>query len=251
MKRAKDLASQTQLKYRQSGQGSEAELAERDLKLELEEKELEAARKRGSAGHGQVDESRALLMAPPGALQRQPPVLVPNAADADDSDESAGGSDGDDGAWSRAAGQSLGLGRRPLALPCLAHPRPADGLSTSTLVRVPCADDEDDDDDDTAALLAELEKIKAQRAEEAARKAVERAQAEHVERAAELAGGNPLLNLGAGGGGSAPDFGVKRSWHEDSVFKHQARGEPPAKKQFVNDTTRSEFHRRFLNRYIK
>jgi protein CWC15 len=117
---------------------------------------------------------------------------------------------------------------------------------------LPCAD-EDEDDDDTAALLAELEKIQAQRAEEAARKAVERAQAEHVERAAELAGGNPLLNLGGGGGGGGgvPDFGVKRSWHEDSVFKHQARGEPPAKKQFVNDTLRSDFHKRFLNRYIK
>ncbi len=44
---------------------------------------------------------------------------------------------------------------------------------------------------------------------------------------------------------------VKRSWHEETVFKHQSRGEPAAKKRFVNDTIRSDFHRRFLNRYIK
>ena len=114
-------------------------------------------------------------------------------------------------------------------------------------------EDDDDDDDDTAALLAELEKIKAQRAQEAAKKETERAQAEHLERAAELAGGNPLLHLGAGGGGAAAaaEFGVKRAWHEESVFKHQARGEPAAKKQFINDTTRSDFHRRFMQRYIK
>ena len=91
MTRAKDLASHTQLKYRQDGQATDAELASRDLKLELQEKELEAARKRASAGSGPVDESRALLLAPPGRL-------VPSAIDADDSDESAGEGDGDEGA---------------------------------------------------------------------------------------------------------------------------------------------------------
>ena len=44
---------------------------------------------------------------------------------------------------------------------------------------------------------------------------------------------------------------VKRSWHEETVFKNQARSEPAAKKRFINDTIRSDFHKRFLNRYIK
>ena len=106
------------------------------------------------------------------------------------------------------------------------------------------------DEDDTAALLAELDRIKAERAEEAARKEAARNAAADIERAAELASGNPLLDL-AGGGGGPIDFSLKRSWHEETVFKNQARSEPAAKKRFINDTIRSDFHKRFLNRYIK
>ena len=51
------------------------------------------------------------------------------------------------------------------------------------------------DDDDTAALLAELDRIKKERAEEAARKEATRAQAEMVEKQQAVAGGNPLLHL--------------------------------------------------------
>ena len=31
----------------------------------------------------------------------------------------------------------------------------------------------------------------------------------------------------------------------------QERGEPKVARRFVNDTIRNDFHRRFLNRYIK
>lgn len=34
------------------------------------------------------------------------------------------------------------------------------------------------------------------------------------------------------------------------MFRHQARGEPPLKKRFLNDTTRNDFHVRFLARYM-
>lgn len=44
---------------------------------------------------------------------------------------------------------------------------------------------------------------------------------------------------------------VKRRWDDDVVFKNQARGEPKAQKRFINDTIRSDFHKRFLTRYIK
>jgi protein CWC15 len=40
-------------------------------------------------------------------------------------------------------------------------------------------------------------------------------------------------------------------WDDDVVFKNQAKGEIQQQKRFVNDTIRSDFHRRFLNCYIK
>jgi protein CWC15 len=44
---------------------------------------------------------------------------------------------------------------------------------------------------------------------------------------------------------------VKRRWDDDVVFKNQARTEPKRQKRFINDTVRSDFHRRFLDRYVK
>lgn len=41
------------------------------------------------------------------------------------------------------------------------------------------------------------------------------------------------------------------SWDDDVVFRNQSRGEPKAAKRFINDTIRSDFHRKFLNKYIK
>lgn len=40
-------------------------------------------------------------------------------------------------------------------------------------------------------------------------------------------------------------------WDDDVVFKNQARGEKKARKRFINDVIRSDFHRRFLGKYIK
>jgi hypothetical protein len=40
-------------------------------------------------------------------------------------------------------------------------------------------------------------------------------------------------------------------WDDDVVFKNQARSEPKAQKRFVNDTIRNDFHKRFLQRYIR
>jgi protein CWC15 len=122
-------------------------------------------------------------------------------------------------------------------------------------------DDDDDDDsdseDDTAALLAELERIKKERADAAARREADDAENDALEKAEALASGNPLLDLKPGeknGGGGFDDddaFVAKRRWDDDVVFKNQTRGEPKTKKRFVNDTIRSDFHRRFLNKYVK
>ncbi len=40
-------------------------------------------------------------------------------------------------------------------------------------------------------------------------------------------------------------------WDDDVVFKNQARNEPKQQKRFINDTIRNDFHKRFLQRYIR
>ncbi|PIA61934.1 hypothetical protein AQUCO_00200136v1 [Aquilegia coerulea] len=106
-------------------------------------------------------------------------------------------------------------------------------------------DDDDDDEDDTEALLAELDRIKKERAEEKLRKERLEQEEELKNREAELIRGNPLLN------NAAASFGAKRRWDDDVVFKNQTRGETKATKRFINDTIRNDFHRKFLQKYMK
>lgn len=46
------------------------------------------------------------------------------------------------------------------------------------------------------------------------------------------------------------EFGWLR-WDDDVVFKNQARGETKVAKRFINDTIRNDFHRKFLQKYMK
>ncbi|XP_021740753.1 protein CWC15 homolog [Chenopodium quinoa] len=107
-------------------------------------------------------------------------------------------------------------------------------------------DEDDDDEDETEALLAELEQIKKERAEEKMRKDRQQQEEELKNKEAELMRGNPLINVNA-----PTNFNVKRRWDDDVVFKNQARGETKATKRFINDTIRSDFHRKFLHKYMK
>jgi len=112
------------------------------------------------------------------------------------------------------------------------------------------ADDDSDDEDDTAALMAELQRIKKERAAEQARKEAEKRAEEERIRAENILSGNPLLNYAA----AAPksDMKVKRRWDEDVVFKNCARvDENDKSKGFINDCLRSDFHRKFMEKYIK
>ena len=43
---------------------------------------------------------------------------------------------------------------------------------------------------------------------------------------------------------------IVNRWYEDAVFKNQAKNEPTERKRFINDTVRSDFHKKFLNKYI-
>jgi protein CWC15 len=109
--------------------------------------------------------------------------------------------------------------------------------------------DSDDSDDDTAALLAELNKIKRERAQDNAKKEAEKRQEEERIRMENILSGNPLLNYSAT---AKADLKVKRRWDDDVVFKNCARSEPEKKANtFINDSLRSEFHKKFMDKYIK
>ncbi|KAL3614835.1 hypothetical protein CASFOL_040496 [Castilleja foliolosa] len=106
-------------------------------------------------------------------------------------------------------------------------------------------DDEDDDDgDDEEALLAELERLRREKAEQKEREEREMQEEELKAKEEQLMRGNPLLN-------NPTSFTVKRRWDDDVVFKNQARGETKTPKRFINDTIRSDFHRKFLHKYMK
>jgi hypothetical protein len=65
---------------------------------------------------------------------------------------------------------------------------------------------QDDDSDDEAELKAELERIRAERAAEAEKRAAEEEAKRQEAIRAEVLGGNPLM------AGAEVDFGMKRRW---------------------------------------
>lgn len=106
-------------------------------------------------------------------------------------------------------------------------------------------EDSSDDEDDTAELLAELQKIKKERLREKAKLEAEKKVEEEKIRTEIILKGNPLLNQD-----KPAEFKVKRRWDDDVVFKNCAKGEEK-KSLFINDTLRSEFHRKFMEKYVK
>ncbi|KAL7514090.1 hypothetical protein ACHAXN_011369 [Cyclotella atomus] len=116
------------------------------------------------------------------------------------------------------------------------------------------ADEDDDsldsdDEDEEAALQAELAKIRAERAAAKEREEAEAAMEEKAQMEEAALTGNPLLNAE---GAAAISGRIKRRWNDDVVFRNQAKDEPNQnKKRFINDTVRNDFHKRFLNKFIK
>eukprot|EP00389_Voromonas_pontica_P003438 GDKH01005069.1.p1 GENE.GDKH01005069.1~~GDKH01005069.1.p1 ORF type:complete len:229 (+),score=52.67 GDKH01005069.1:175-861(+) len=105
--------------------------------------------------------------------------------------------------------------------------------------------DSDDDDDEEEMLMKELAKIKAEREAEQ-RKKQEELDAEERERAKDRAlQSNPLLAA------DDPSLTLQRRWDDDVVFRNQAKTAPKAKQRFINDVVRSDFHRRFLGKYVQ
>jgi len=244
------------------------EIARRDLKSELLRAEREALdKKRKAAG---------LAPLPDDVEQTEPVKLIQNGTAADDDQEAQArkrrkileeaaeldkddSSDEEDG--TEANGKSKGKGKEKAT-------DNAEGDDENHDDEDSDSDDDSDEEDDTAALMAELNKIKQERAEEKVRQEREAAASASVSREAEIATGNPLLNLQAALGqaptspgssvsgrtSTAGSFAVKRRWDDDLIFKNQASGidiDGKPKKEFVNDLLRTDFHRKFMAKFIK
>ncbi|KAF5387283.1 hypothetical protein D9757_006867 [Collybiopsis confluens] len=234
----RDMPAHKKLKFRQVGQTSASEVQKRDLRAELLAAEREARNKKRKAEGKPLEEveEKAAIEAPADdeANKRRKMLQEAIALDRDDEDDEEQDEAGDNDA---AGGKDKKIDE----------------------------DDEDDDDDseeedDTAELLRELEKIKRERAEEKARLEREQSASDAASREAEIATSNPLLNLAAALGQpstgintAAPGtFAVKRRWDDDLIFKNQAmssRDKPQG--QFVNDLLRTEFHKKFMSKFIK
>ncbi|GFN96130.1 protein cwc15 homolog [Plakobranchus ocellatus] len=126
---------------------------------------------------------------------------------------------------------------------------PAANLDADDPVDDEDEEDDSDDEDDTAELLAELQRIKKERIEEKTKMEAERKAEEERIRTENILMGNPLMQPERQ---TATDFKVKRRWDDDVVFKNCAKGdESRTSRGFINDTLRSEFHKKFMEKYVK
>ena len=113
------------------------------------------------------------------------------------------------------------------------------------------ADSDSDSDDDTAVLMAELNKIKAEKARDDEEKEMRQRDDEEQIRMENIYSGNPLLKEKYAEEGKG-DMKIKKRWDDDVVFKNCSRAEPDDKeKTFINDSLRNEFHRKFMDKYVK
>jgi protein CWC15 len=100
-------------------------------------------------------------------------------------------------------------------------------------------EEDEEEEDETEALMRELQAIKEERkAQELAKEEEELSQKQE-----EALQGNPLLMSG--------NFQIKKRWDDDVIFKNQAVEVEKPKKRFINDLLRSDFHRKFMSKYIK
>ena len=115
------------------------------------------------------------------------------------------------------------------------------------LVDEDLVDEDEDDEDDEELLMQELEKIRKERqeAQERQQQTSNPLMTDLYERA-DLQDANMMMMMGNG------SFKVKRRWDDDVVFRYSNhRSTKPQEKVFINDMVRSEFHKKFMKKYIK
>lgn len=217
------------LKYRQATQGAPSEQAKRDLRAELLRNERKHfAKKEGREIGDEDDEDEG----------EKPLAIEEGASEGGVKRRLEGGAEGQD-----REGEEEDYEAKKRRV--LEESKDVDADSESEGSSSD-EESEEDDDDEEAELMRELAKIKAERAEAAAREAAEKAKRDEDQREKDIALGNPLLNTNQ-------EYGVKRRWDDDVVFKNQARGTEDRGKEmhFVNDLLRSDFHKRFMDRYVR
>ncbi|KAG8763496.1 hypothetical protein FRC11_002622 [Ceratobasidium sp. 423] len=246
---SRDMASQTKLKFRQPGQTSVGDVKKRDLRTDLLLAEHDAKnKKRKAAGQEPLPLPPALVAltatTPVAAIENGPPGEEDPAAKRQKMLQEALELDRDDD--DEAKDKDKGKGKVT-----------TDDMDEDKDEDEDEDEDSDDDEDETAQLLAELERIKRERAAEEERKAREISEGKARDLEEEIATRNPLLNLEAAlGQGSASNkpgtFAVKKRWDDDVIFKNQAVNSSDGPNgQFVNDLLRTEFHRKFMAKFIK
>lgn len=104
--------------------------------------------------------------------------------------------------------------------------------------------------------MREYAKLKAEREAERQKKDQDKLEELKKREQEEIMSSNPLLtscmqsNVGKSEFGGDGQYSLKKRWNEETVFKNQARNVPQAKKRFVNDTVRNDFHKKFMNKFI-
>ncbi|KAK0283253.1 complexed with cef1p [Friedmanniomyces endolithicus] len=244
------LPAHKSLKYRQALQGNPEEQARKNLRAELLRSEAKHVAKKEGRTLADEDEDAqdegetARLRIGAGDAETVSPTTGTKRKLSDIATTAADGSplDGDPDENYEAKKRRV-----------LAATHDIDAESSAASSSSESEESEDDDaEDETAQLMAELAKIKAERAEAAAKVAAEQAKRDEEQREKDIALGNPLLNGNTGSGGGE-GYGVKRRWDDDVVFRNQARGTEGRgkEKRFVNDLLRSDFHRRFMDKYVR
>ncbi|KAK4123479.1 Cwf15/Cwc15 cell cycle control protein [Parathielavia appendiculata] len=224
------LPAYTKLKFRQPGQGGDADRATRDLRAELEAAEAEHyAKLKGAPIPGTTSDEPS---------ERSPtnkrPLRIANGNEEEDAD---------------AKRRRILAETRDIDADDDDHgedPKSGSGSEDESGSGSDDSDDsEDESEDENAELMRELERVRRERMERREREERARQAAEQEAREREIALGNPLLNK--------PDFNIKRRWDDDVVFKNQARGteDKGKRKEFINDLLRSDFHKRFMNKYVR
>ncbi|VVT49304.1 uncharacterized protein SAPINGB_P002204 [Magnusiomyces paraingens] len=233
------LPSHTKLKVRGKGQGGVADRYDDGEPQEMDERErLRAALLAKEEGSGRATKRKALV--------------VHGESSVDDNDNN---DDDEDNKEQDLEEQGLVKRRRVLEVDPEDRDDDDRGDSGGSGKEENSDDDDDDDDDDedeededsedeAEELRRELRKIEEERAERAKAE-------EEAEREREIAEGNPLLREGSSG-----TVTVRRRWYSEGVFADQARGlavrpEDAPKHGFVNDALRSDFHRKFMDKYIR
>ncbi|GAB1738214.1 hypothetical protein NU219Hw_g2762t1 [Hortaea werneckii] len=246
------LPAHKTLKFRQQGQGSTEEQRRRDLKAELlkneskhfarkEGREIEDGEENDEEGGGDVvQERRRIEDSKPDAESETAGAAKRKLGDSSEATPIPGQEGGEEE-------EDYEAKKRRVLEESKDIDADSDGSSSSS----DSEEDDSEEEDETAELMRELAKIKAERAETAAKEAAAKAAREESQREKDIALGNPLLNSQfeeAGG-----EYGVKRRWDDDVVFKNQARGteERGKEKKFVNDLLRSDFHKRFMDKYVR